>query len=87
MRRSVMTAAVGLALVAGTAAAQDMMRHVDLSSPDMVSAEMTRGDVEAAMRAATAAAPADFTGKRHGHPAEVNDESRNQNDETNPNDE
>ena len=29
--------------------AQDMMRHLDLTSPDMVSAEMTRADVEAAL--------------------------------------
>ena len=64
MKRSIGTAALGLGLVAMTATAQDMMRHVDLSSPDMVSAEMTRGEVEAALAAATAAAPADFTGKR-----------------------
>jgi uncharacterized protein YjbI with pentapeptide repeats len=37
-----------------------MMRDVDLSSPDMVSAETTRAEVEAAL----AAASADFTGKR-----------------------
>ncbi len=41
--RSIGIAALGLALVTVTATAQDMMRHVDLSSPDMVSAEMTRG--------------------------------------------
>src|SRR5437868_11769063 len=34
-----------LGLITTTATAQDMMRHVDLSSPDMVSAEMTRGEV------------------------------------------
>ena len=41
-----------------------MMRDVDLSSPDMVSAETTRAEVEAALATATIAAPADFTGKR-----------------------
>jgi hypothetical protein len=46
------------------AMAQDMMRGVDLSSPDMVSAETTRGEIEAALTAATVAAPADFTGKK-----------------------
>ena len=64
MKRSIVTAALGLALGTMTATAQDMMRHVDLSSPDMVSAEMTRGEVEAALAAATITAPADFTGKR-----------------------
>ena len=63
MKRAIGTAALGLALATMTATAQDMMRHVDLSSPDMVSAEMTRGEVETALAAATAAAPADFTGK------------------------
>jgi hypothetical protein len=60
MKRTVGTLALNLGLIAMTAAAQDMMRHVDLSSPDMVSAEMTRGEVEAALAAATVAAPADF---------------------------
>src|SRR5258705_872140 len=64
MKRTIGTAMFGLGLIAITATAQDMMRHVDLSSPDMVSAEMTRGEVEAALSAATIAAPADFTGKR-----------------------
>jgi hypothetical protein len=36
MKRSIGPAAFGLALVTMTAMAQDMMRHVDLSSPDMV---------------------------------------------------
>jgi hypothetical protein len=44
MKRTFGTAALGLLAV--TAAAQDMMRDVDLSSPDMVSAEMTRGGRE-----------------------------------------
>jgi uncharacterized protein YjbI with pentapeptide repeats len=64
MKRTFGAAALGLGLLAVTATAQDMMRHVDLTSPDMVSAEMTRADVEAALAAATVAAPADFTGKR-----------------------
>ena len=48
MKRMIRTAALGLGLLAVTATAQDMMRHIDLSSPDMVSAEMTRGEIEAA---------------------------------------
>src|SRR5258708_23767904 len=64
MKRMIRTAALGLGLLAVTATAQDMMRHVDLSSPDMVSAEMTRGEIEAALAIASGAAPADFTGKR-----------------------
>jgi len=64
MKRTFGAAALGLGLLAATAQAQDMMRDVDLSSPDMVSAEMTRAEVEAALAAATVAAPADFTGKR-----------------------
>ena len=63
MRRTIITVTLGLGLFAMTAAAQDMMRGVDLSSPDMVSAEMTRQDVEAVLAKATAAAPPDFTGK------------------------
>src|ERR1700682_2413561 len=63
MRRMFGGAALCLGL-AVTATAQDMMRGVDLSSPDMVSAEMTRTQVESALAMATAAAPADFTGKK-----------------------
>ena len=47
----------------GAAIAQDMMRHVDLASPEMVSAEMTRDDLAAMVRAA-AGKPLDLTGKR-----------------------
>ena len=47
----------------GSALAQDMMPGVDLSSPDMTSAEMTRGDVQAVL-AATGGHPADLSGKR-----------------------
>ena len=39
-------AALGLGCFALTAMAQDMMRGLDLSSPDMVSAEMTREQVQ-----------------------------------------
>src|ERR1043166_5120528 len=45
-------------------AAQDMMRHVDLTSSDMTSAELTRDEVAAAAAAGTSANPVDFTGKR-----------------------
>jgi hypothetical protein len=64
MKRTFGAAALGLGLLAAAAQAQDMMRDVDLSSPDMVSAEMTRAEVEAALATATVAALADFTGKR-----------------------
>ncbi len=64
MKRAFGGAALSLGLLAVTAMAQDMMRGVDLSSPDMVSAEMTRAEVEAALIMASGAAPADFTGKR-----------------------
>jgi hypothetical protein len=43
--------------------AQDMMRHVDLNSPDMTTAEMTRDEVAFMVKAATPGHPADFTGK------------------------
>jgi hypothetical protein len=39
-----------------------MMRNVDLSSPDTVSAEMTRAEVEAAVAAAAPGRAADFSG-------------------------
>ena len=44
------------------AAAQDMMRYVDLNSPEMTTAEMTRDEVAAKAAAATPGHPADFTG-------------------------
>jgi uncharacterized protein YjbI with pentapeptide repeats len=44
------------------AQAQDMMRHVDLSSPRFSTAEMARAEVEASLRAAHGAG-ADFSGK------------------------
>jgi hypothetical protein len=43
-------------LFAVTATAQGLMRHVDLSWPDMVSAEMTLAEVRAAVAAGSAAA-------------------------------
>src|SRR6516164_5988166 len=52
MKRPIGTAVLVLAVTVVAAAAQDMMRNLDLSSPDMVSAEMTRADVEAALGAA-----------------------------------
>jgi uncharacterized protein YjbI with pentapeptide repeats len=65
-----MRAAIGIigatgifALAAGVpAAAQGMMQHVDLASPEMTSAEMTRADVEAAIASATSHQPVDFSG-------------------------
>src|SRR5262249_48903526 len=53
----------GLAATAA-ARAQDMMRHIDLSSPEMTSAEFTREHVETALSRAPAPAPADFAGKK-----------------------
>ena len=47
---------VGLAS-AIPAASQGMMQHVDLASPEMASAEMTRADVEAAIASATSRSP------------------------------
>ena len=42
--------ALGLsALASGVVAAQGMMQHVDLASPEMASAEMTRAEVEVAI--------------------------------------
>ena len=64
MKRTFGSAALSLGLLAVTAMAQDMMRGVDLSSADMVSSEMTRGQVEGALAITTANAPADFSGKR-----------------------
>ena len=65
-RASLCTAAFGMLglLVVAPAAAQDMMQHVDLTSPEMTAAEMTRAEVEAAIAAATSTQPADFTGKK-----------------------
>ena len=64
MKRAMGTAMLCFGLAATAALAQDMMRYIDLSSPEMTSAEMTRGDVETALNKAIGAAPADFTGKR-----------------------
>jgi len=59
-----LVAALALRGLSGTAAAQDVMRHVDLTSPDMVAAEMTRPEVEAVLAAATSDKPADLTGRK-----------------------
>src|SRR4051812_29397353 len=64
MKLTIGAAAIGIGLVAVTATAQDMMRGLDLSSPDMVSAEMTREQVQNMLASATATAPADFSGKK-----------------------
>ena len=65
IRASIWTAALGMfSLVsAAPAAAQDMMRHIDLTSPEMTSAEMTRADVEAVIAAATPAPAGRFYGQ------------------------
>jgi hypothetical protein len=44
--------------------AQDPMRGLDLTSPDMTTAEMTRAQVEAALKMAPGGRGADFAGKR-----------------------
>ena len=64
MKLTLAGAAVALALLAVTTTAQDMMRGLNLSSPDMVSAEMTREQVQDVLASATATAPADFSGKK-----------------------
>jgi len=64
MTRMARAIALLLSLSAVAATAQDMMRDLDLASPDMVLADLTRADVAAAVARATEAAPADFTGKR-----------------------
>src|SRR4051794_5326440 len=65
-RASLCTVAFGMLglLVVAPAASQDMMQHVDLTSPEMTAAEMTRAEVEAAIAAATSTRAADFTGKK-----------------------
>lgn len=44
--------------------AQELMRHLNLASPEMSQAEMSREDFERKLKLATADKPADFTGKR-----------------------
>ena len=54
-RASLCTAAFGMfgLVLAAPAAAQDMMRHVDLTSPEMTAAELTRAEVETAIAGAS----------------------------------
>jgi hypothetical protein len=56
--------AISFLALAVSALAQDMMRYVDVNSPEMTSAEMTRAQVEAALAEAKSGTPADFTGKK-----------------------
>ena len=58
-------AVVGFCLAATWygAAAQDMLQYLDLNSPDMTRAEMTRADVEAMIKASQGK-PLDLSGKR-----------------------
>ena len=68
MRRAarVLAGVIGLWTIAGSepAAAQtDMMAHVDLSSPKMSQAELSRDEVIAVLRAATPDRPADLADK------------------------
>src|SRR5205823_6794708 len=62
-RRAPLVVACGV-LGLASVSAQDMMRHIDLTSAEMTSAEMTRADVQASIAAATNSQPADFTGKK-----------------------
>jgi hypothetical protein len=66
IRASIWIGSIGIFGLASAipGAAQGMMQHVDLASPEMTSAEMTRTDVEAAIASATSLHPADFTGKK-----------------------
>lgn len=62
--RLVLPAATMLMIIAGPVSAQDMMKGLDLSSPEMTEAEMTRDDVEAELAATADGQPLDLTGKR-----------------------
>jgi len=57
-------AAIVSAALLGAASAQDMMRNLDLSSPAMTEAEMTREALAAMLEAAPEGQPLDLTGKR-----------------------
>jgi hypothetical protein len=63
---SIWLGALGLFGIASAvpAAAQGLMQHIDLISPEMTSAEMSRQDVEAVIAASTSARPVDLTGRR-----------------------
>jgi uncharacterized protein YjbI with pentapeptide repeats len=60
----VVFAGVLLSIASGSAATQDMMRHIDLTSPEMTSAETTRAEIDAMIVAATPGRPLDLTGKK-----------------------
>src|SRR6187200_1575353 len=62
---AVARAALVALAVGGAASAQDMMQYVDLNSPQMTEADMTRDEVLAVLSAASSAgAPADLTGRK-----------------------
>src|SRR5262249_11161761 len=65
-RTSIRIGAIGMFGLACAipAASQGMMQHVDLASPEMASAAMTRAEVEPAVAAGTAHEPADLAGKK-----------------------
>ncbi|MEO1160237.1 MAG: hypothetical protein AAFW74_07235 [Pseudomonadota bacterium] len=63
MKHLVLTFALLLAWPA-MSLAQSPLQHVDLTSPDMTQAEMTREDVMAALASASSEQPADFTRRR-----------------------
>jgi uncharacterized protein YjbI with pentapeptide repeats len=55
---------MGLIVPSCGAFSQDLLSYVDLNSPEMKTAEMTRDELLALLRASTAAKPADLTGRR-----------------------
>ena len=63
LTKGLLALAIAAALVL-PAQAQDPMRGLDLTSPDMTTAEMTRAQVEAALKGAPGGHGADLTGKR-----------------------
>jgi len=66
IRASIWINAIGLFGLASAipGAAQGMMQHVDLTSPEMTSAEMTRAEVESLIASATSFQLADLSGKK-----------------------
>src|SRR5688572_6628916 len=55
---------LAIGLCCGAALAQDMMQHVDLSSPQMTEAEMSRDELLAMIQAGGSAEQPDLSGKR-----------------------